>query len=62
MSVSDRKVDDSLTETARDIQTKANSSVLLDEAKTENIYDSELPILENVEVKEIFTPADVSYV
>ena len=50
--VSDRKVVESLTKSARDIQTKVSSSMFLDDAQTENIFDKELPILENVEVKD----------
>ena len=56
--VSDRKAVESLTKSARDIQTKVSSSMFLDDAQTENIFDKELLILENVEVKDLLTTED----
>ena len=56
--VSDQKAVKSLVAQARDIQTKVNSSMFLDEAKTENIFDKEIPILENVEVKDLINTED----
>ena len=51
--LTDRKAFKSLVAQARDIQTKVSSSMFLDEAQTENIFDKELPILENVDVKDL---------
>ena len=56
--LSDQKAVKSLIAQARDIQTKVNSSMFIDEAETKNIFDSELPILENVEVKDLINTED----
>ena len=56
--LTDRKAVKSLIAQARDIQTKASSSMFLDDAKTENTFDKELPTLENVEVKDLSTTED----
>ncbi len=55
--LTDPKAVKSLIAQARAIQTKISSSMFIDEAEKEIIFDKELPILKNVEVKDLSSTA-----